>query len=362
MAKHHHPELEGQESQPLYSFQLKKRGQAAREKVGWTIVGLLTGLGIAIAGSLLWPQGQPSIRSLAKSPVGAEEDTFKQGVNHAMQAAELTQSAEFREDWASVALQWQYAINHMQSVPKDHADHAVAQQKLAEYDRNLQYAQSNVTTRAARQPATPDYWTVGSNRELVVALQGVPQRISQYPNSCSETWHYGHSLVELHNGYVTQYDDFDSHLKVLETDHVAQSIQPPPGYWSLGSSRDEVAQIQGTPNRTGGSASATLSTLYYGDSSVFLEDERVIGYLNVDGNLKISTEMVPGASPPSLGQSWSLGSTRVAVLTIQPQMPAAVSRNDATCEEIYSFGNSEVIFRQGLVSGYHNRDQNLRVH
>jgi hypothetical protein len=361
MAKHSHPELEGHEPRSLYTFQLKKRGQEVREKTSWALIGLLAGIGLTAGFALVLPNTKLPDWPFVEAPVAAD-DPFKQGVIHAMEAAELTQSAEFREDWVTVALQWEYALNKMRAVTKEHANYTLAQQKITEYDRNLQYAQSNVTTRPSRSPATQNYWTIGSNRELVVAIQGIPARVVQYPNSCYETWNYGDSIVELENGYVKQYDDFSNNLKVLETGQIAQSMQAIPGHWTLGTTQEDIYQIQGTPSRTSGSTSGSLATLYYGNSSVQLEDGVVVGYLNADGNLKISTEVFRGQPSRPVGKSWSLGATRMEVLAIQQQTPTAVSRNDETCEEIYHFANSEVSFRQGLVSGYRNIDQNLLVH
>jgi hypothetical protein len=223
--RHSHPEL-GQKGQAsLYSFQLKNRQQALREKTTWILSGL--GLGIAITAGVvavsrvenhrLWPFLQP--------PQALPQTALKQGLEQGMQAAELTQSADLREDWIEVAMLWQQAMTYLKQVPPNSADHALAQQKIAEYQRNLTYAESNVTTRTAAQPHQTNYWTLGSDRELVLATQGSPDQIRQVSSSCYETLHYNNSIVELRNGYVTSYDNFDNNLRVLEVGEPAFSTR-----------------------------------------------------------------------------------------------------------------------------------------
>jgi hypothetical protein len=86
--RHSHPEL-GQKGQAsLYSFQLKNRQQALREKTTWILSGL--GLGIAITAGVvavsrvenhrLWPFLQP--------PQALPQTALKQGLEQGMQAAD----------------------------------------------------------------------------------------------------------------------------------------------------------------------------------------------------------------------------------------------------------------------------------
>jgi len=357
--RHRHPEL-GQKGQAsLYSFQLKNRQQVLREKFTWVLSGL--GLGIAITAGVMavsrvethriWPFLQP--------PQASPQTALKQGLEQGMKAAELTQSADLREDWIEVAMLWQAAMTYLKQVSPNSADHALAQQKIAEYQRNLTYAESNVTTRAAAQPHQKNYWTLGSDRELVLATQGSPDQIRQVSSSCYETLHYNNSIVELRNGYVTSYDNFDNNLRVLEVGETAFSTLDDERHWTLGSSQDKVIQLQGTPDRSNDFQSERFTTLYYDDSFVLLDQDRVIGYLNSNRNLKVSTQSLATATAPPPKQ-WSIGSTRTEVLQIQQSAPQAVSRNDDSCEEVFHFGNSEVHFRQGIVTGYRNVDGNLR--
>jgi len=360
MSHNSHPELDGEKPQALYSFQLKRPGQTLKERLGWSLLGLSLGLGVATV--FFTVSDAPIYLPWSfNSPHPVLNDPFKQGANKAMTAAELTQTAKFKEEWVEVVLLWQEAIAQMQAVPKTSPNHALAQQKVNEYSRNLQYAQSNVDTRAARTPTNQTYWTIGSDRDWLIAVQGSPSQVLRYDSACNEVLRFGNSIVELSNGYVKQYANLDGNLRVLADAPVAPSTQGTPTTWSLGSSREEVLQLQGTPSRTDQYASEQHVTLYYGNSSVLIEDGYVVSYWNADQNLKVSTALANSLKPLLIDEKWSIGSSRAEVLKVQGDTPKAVSRSDGSCEETLHFGSSEVVLRQGFVVGYKNLAQNLRI-
>lgn len=77
-----------------------------------------------------------------------QPDSFRQAVNKAMSAANLTQSAKLKQDWKAVASQWQEAIGLMKAVPASSPNYAVAQKKVVEYQKNLDFA--NLAARRAK--------------------------------------------------------------------------------------------------------------------------------------------------------------------------------------------------------------------
>ena len=356
MSENRHPELEGYQSEPLYTFELKNQRKSLRNKVLWTLFGVSLGIGLMWFSeafeSLLWGQRSNS-HSLPLN------DPFTQGSRQAMSAAELTQSAEYREEWSQVAILWQQALTQMEAVPTSHPHYEVAQQKQVEYARNLQYAESNVSSRAPSNPETKSYWTIGSDRELVMSIQGMPLRMLQYSNSCREVMYYGNSVVELKNGYVIDFSDLDGNLKVLGNGRVAVSFQSSPNAWTIGTTKEEIFNIQGTPTRT--STFQDAVTLHYDDSIVQLIDNRVMGYTNTDGNLLVS--LVPTIAPgQAVVTAWTIGSNRADVLQAEQQTPVAVNRLDNICKEVFDFGDRTVTFRQGLVSEYINDVNEVQLH
>ena len=85
------------------------------------------------------PVAQKASAPAAKA--SAPATAFYNAVNKATSAAELTQAAKTKAQWNTVATNWQQAIALMKAVPKANPNHKVAQQKVAEYQKNLNYAQ-----------------------------------------------------------------------------------------------------------------------------------------------------------------------------------------------------------------------------
>jgi hypothetical protein len=76
-----------------------------------------------------------------KAKASAPAVAFYNAVNKATSAAELTQTAKTKAQWNTVATNWQQAIALMKAIPKANPNHKVAQQKVVEYQKNLNYAQ-----------------------------------------------------------------------------------------------------------------------------------------------------------------------------------------------------------------------------
>ncbi|QHG18912.1 hypothetical protein [Nostoc sp. ATCC 53789] len=72
-----------------------------------------------------------------------QADTFREAVSKAINAANLTQSAKSPDEWKTVVSQWKTAITLMKTVPSSSPNYVVAQQKITEYQRNLNYAEKN---------------------------------------------------------------------------------------------------------------------------------------------------------------------------------------------------------------------------
>ncbi len=69
---------------------------------------------------------------------------FRDAVNAATQASQLTQTASTKEEWQAVADGWQQAITLMEQVPESDPNYAKAQDRAVAYQPNWAYAQQNV--------------------------------------------------------------------------------------------------------------------------------------------------------------------------------------------------------------------------
>lgn len=78
---------------------------------------------------------------------------FQKGIDEAMNAAFFAQSAEYSDNWEFVASLWQQAIDFMKSVPASSPNHAQAQKKLTEYQRNLNIARQKAASSPTQSPS-----------------------------------------------------------------------------------------------------------------------------------------------------------------------------------------------------------------
>jgi len=85
--------------------------------------------------------GDGSENSVSGETSTVVETPFRDGVNAATKAATLAQIASSSEDWNIVAEHWSDAVDGMKAVPSDHPRYDVAQVKVSEYQKNLDYAQ-----------------------------------------------------------------------------------------------------------------------------------------------------------------------------------------------------------------------------
>ncbi|MFW6264380.1 MAG: hypothetical protein ACOC3E_02545 [Cyanobacteriota bacterium] len=66
---------------------------------------------------------------------------FRSGVNAAMRAATLTQTAKSKQQWQQVAQDWERAIAAFQAIPEENSNYSLAVNRINEYQKNLAYAQ-----------------------------------------------------------------------------------------------------------------------------------------------------------------------------------------------------------------------------
>jgi outer membrane protein assembly factor BamE (lipoprotein component of BamABCDE complex) len=103
--------------------------------------------------------------------------------------------------------------------------------------------------------------TEGSTLGEVYAIQGIPTLTE------GDTWHYGKSTIRFAQGKVVSWTQHpDNPLRIARD----QPIELREGVFDVGSSKDEVRLIQGTP------VSETGTVWDYGTSRVYFEHNRVV--------------------------------------------------------------------------------------
>jgi len=111
------------------------------------------------------------------------------------------------------------------------------------------------------------YFTVGSTKDEVLTVQGTPSSFND------STWSYGYSNVYFRDDRVSTWSDSTVNplrARMLPTGPVTISR----GYFTVGSTKDEVLTVQGTPS------SFNDSTWSYGYSNVYFRDGRVFSWSN----------------------------------------------------------------------------------
>ena len=134
-------------------------------------------------------QVQPQVTASETQPATAQSpapDPFREAVNAATAAANLTQTAQTSQEWAMVAGHWQRAIANMKAVPADHPRHSLAQQKAQEYGSNFTYAQTNAggTVAQSVQPPTPGKGDAAGSTTSTVETSS-PTLVASVPASVS---------------------------------------------------------------------------------------------------------------------------------------------------------------------------------
>lgn len=90
------------------------------------------------------PEAQPL------EPFESEPSLFEMGRDKAVGAWSISQSAQSPDDWNLVVSQYQDAIALMRKVRRQSLEFAIAQTKIAEYRRQIKYAQQQANPRPVR--------------------------------------------------------------------------------------------------------------------------------------------------------------------------------------------------------------------
>lgn len=103
------------------------------------------------------PVPSPTPVASTASPAAStpqQPDPYQLAISRASSAFTISQSARSQDDWRLVASRWQQAIDLLASVPAASPNRSIAQTKLVEYRRNLDYAQQQASRSTAL--ANPD--------------------------------------------------------------------------------------------------------------------------------------------------------------------------------------------------------------
>lgn len=142
------------------------------------------------------------------------------------------------------------------------------EQPMSQNVNPVQTGKIHPTARNAQSAAgiVKPYLTVGSTREEVLAQQGTPTAASE------DKLVYGKSELYLKDGFVAGWriDRASSPIRVKLWPQY--TINPSPEYFTIGSSKDIVLVVQGTPT------AFTGDKYEYGGSEVYFRDNKVVSW------------------------------------------------------------------------------------
>jgi len=184
-------------------------------------------------------------------------------------------------------------------------------------------------------PPSGPAFGLGSTKDEVLTIQGTPTSVE------GNRWMYELSSIDFSDGKVESYANISRNLHVRLRPAGDSSAGRSRGYFTLGSSPDEVLGVQGTPTSVEG------RRWRYESSSVDFSDGKVESYANVSRNLHV--EISP-ANDPSAARSrgyFTLGSGPDEVLAVQGT-PTSVEGSR------WSYESSSVEFSDSKLESYSN--------
>ncbi|MEZ4700699.1 MAG: J domain-containing protein [Rhodothermales bacterium] len=193
------------------------------------------------------------------------------------------------------------------------------------------------TTRRRLAPAVPaGYFTLGSSKAEVLAAQGQPDIIVR-----DNLYRYGYSSVVFDNDRVVGWHQAPDHpLMVRLLPFIYRDVE----YFTVGSTRDEIISIHGTPDHFGEDG----RELMYGKSRITFERGRVVNWHQAPEN-PLNARLMPGSRTSAT--YFTLRSTKDEVI-------AAQGSPDSFNENTLHYGYSTVSFRDGHVIGWHASPSN----
>ena len=140
------------------------------------------------------------------------------------------------------------------------------------------------TRPAGDQDAGIGFFGLGATRQAVIEVQGQAERVNVNHLQNKETWYYGRSTVEfsISTGTVRRWADLARNLRVKMVPGQRVTASPKFG---LGSHKDDVIRLQGTPSRIDMKAANRETWCFgYGNSTVDFQNPAglVVGWRDIE--------------------------------------------------------------------------------
>ncbi|MDZ4698230.1 MAG: J domain-containing protein [Rhodothermales bacterium] len=181
----------------------------------------------------------------------------------------------------------------------------------------------------------PGYFTLGSSKADVVAAQGQPDIMRD------NLFRYGFSQVVFDDGRVVGWHQAPERPLMVR---LLPFIYRDGEFFTVGSTRDEIISIHGTPDRYGEDGREMM----YGKSRITFERGRVINWHQTNEN-PLNARLLPGSRTSA---------TYFTLRSTKDEVVAAQGSPDSFNENTLHYGYSTISFRDGRVVGWHQSPSN----
>ena len=179
--------------------------------------------------------------------------------------------------------------------------------------------------------SAPDSFTIGSTKDEVLSVQGTPTEFND------RVWKYGLTSVVFTNGRVTNW--FISPLDSVKARMLPSApVETQRAYFTIGSTKDEVLSVQGTPTEFND------RVWKYGLTSVVFTNGRVTNWF-ISPLDSVKARMLPSAPVETQRAYFTIGSTKDEVLSVQG---TPTEFND----RVWKYGLTSVVFTNGRVTNW----------
>lgn len=208
----------------------------------------------------------------------------------------------------------------------------VIQTEQQSFQDNIEAVQSN---------SNESSFYLGASVAEIQSIMGTPTQIMNVgPLS---TWYYGNSTISFTDEHVTGWNNRDNNLKL------EQSPPTMEGNFFLEATYEDVQSAMGTPTQI--MDTGPLSTWYYDNSTISFTNEKVMGWNDRSNNLNLEQ------FPLSEGNIF-LGALLDEVLSV---MGTPTQIMDVGPLSTWYYGNSTISFSNDKVTGWNDRDNNLKL-
>lgn len=208
----------------------------------------------------------------------------------------------------------------------------VIQTEEQSFQDNIEAVQSN---------SNESSFYLGASVAEIQSIMGTPTQIMNVgPLS---TWYYGNSTISFTDGQVTGWDDRDNNLKL------EQSPPTEGGNFFLEASLEDVRSAMGTPTQI--MDTGPLSTWYYDNSTISFTNEKVTGWNDRSNNLNLEQFTLSEGNiflNASLDEVLSVMGTPTQIMDVGPL-------------STWYYENSTISFSNDKVTGWNDRDNNLKL-